>query len=229
MSKIKIQTEAVIFDMDGVITHTMPDHYLAWKHIFHAQGLKVGHLDVYKREGQTGITSVMEMFEEKGQPITKAKAKELLRQKERLFKKIVRVRFIPGARSFLRSLRREGFRLALVTGTSRQELHQILPDVLYDLFECVVTGNDVKDGKPHPEPYRNGLKALGLKPSQAVVVENAPLGIRSAKKAGLRCLAVETSLSREYLTEADDVFDSIKDLCSSVCFLSPAKGQGRKA
>ncbi len=228
MKKIEIKTEAVIFDMDGVITHTMPDHYRAWKQIFAEHGLKVSFLDVYKREGQTGISSVMELFEEKDVPLTKSQAARLVRDKEKLFKQIVRVRFIPGARTFLKELHRAGFRLALVTGTSRPELHRILPDALYDLFEDVVTGNDVTHGKPHPEPYRKALKALKISPRRAVVVENAPLGIESAKKAGLCCLAIETSLPREYLSQADYEFDSVKDLRGSTRFILTGKRAGRR-
>jgi beta-phosphoglucomutase len=84
----------------------------------------------------------------------------------------------------------------------------------------IVTGNDVKHGKPHPEPYLTSLKNLKMKPSDAVVIENAPFGIRSAKEAGLRCLALETSLPREYLREADAVYSSIKDLQAAVLFLN---------
>jgi len=109
-------------------------------------------------------------------------------------------------------------RLALVTGTSRHELYQILPTSLRDLFSVIVTGSDVKHGKPHPEPYLKSLKGLKIKASAAVVIENAPFGIRSAKQAGLKCIALETSLPKKYLSEADAIFPSIKELQSNVLF-----------
>ena len=76
----------------------------------------------------------------------------------------------------------------------------------------IVAGNEVKQGKPHPEPYLKSLQKLKIKASEAVVIENAPFGIRSAKQAGLKCLALETSLPKQYLREADMIFSSIKEL-----------------
>ncbi len=216
MSKIHLKTKAVIFDMDGVITNTMPDHFRTWKKIFANEGIHVTHLDIYSREGQRGIHSVREIFTIYKKPFTQTKAKQLLCRKEELFKKIVKRRFVRGARRFLRGLDREKFLLALVTGTSRPELHRILPQHLYNLFDVIVTGSDVKHGKPHPEPFLKALKELKVKPNETVVVENAPFGIRSAKSAGLRCVALATSLPKEYLKAADYVFHSIKDLQKGV-------------
>lgn len=220
MLKIRFDVKSVIFDMDGVITNTMPDHYRSWKTVFKEEGLHVTYEDIYKREGQPGISSVRELFEKYQIVFDEKKAARILRKKENLFKEIVKIRFICGARNFLKHLYRRNMRLALVTGTSRHELYQILPASLRDLFSVVITGNDVKHGKPHPEPYLRSLKGLKIKPSEAVVIENAPFGIRSAKQAGLRCLALETSLPKKYLSEADAVFSSIKELQSKVLFLN---------
>jgi beta-phosphoglucomutase len=220
MSKICFNVKSVIFDMDGVITNTMPDHYRSWKATLQEEGLHVTYEDIYKREGQPGISSVRELFEEYQMVLDGKKASRILRKKENFFKKIVKARFITGARNFLRHLHGNGMCLALVTGTSRHELHQILPKALQDLFSVIVTGGDVKHGKPHPEPYLKSLRDLRIKPSEAVVIENAPFGIRSAKQAGLKCLALETSLPKKYLLEADAVFSSIKELQSKVLFLN---------
>ena len=206
--------------MDGVITNSMPDHFRAWKKVLANEGVHVSHFDIYCREGQRGINSIEELFAEKKKPYTLQKARELLQKKEHLFKKIVKRRFIPGTRSFLKFLHNDQYRLALVTGTSRHELHQVLPDHLYDLFDVVVTGNDVQNGKPHPEPYLRAIRKLKIKPSEAVVVENAPFGIRSAKAAGLTCLAIATSLTKKHLGEADHVFTGIDELRRKINFTS---------
>lgn len=206
------KVKSVIFDMDGVITNTMPDHYRSWKDVLRQEGIDVTYEDIYKREGQTGLSSVTEIFKERRRPLDKKQAAKVLRRKESLFKKNVKTRFIPGARTFLKHLHKKNIRLALVTGTSRHEVHQILPESLRDLFSVIVTGNEVKHGKPHPEPYLKSLQKLKIKPSQAVVVENAPFGILSAKRAGIKCLAIETSLPKQYLHEADMIFPSIKEL-----------------
>jgi len=212
MSRVRFHVQSMIFDMDGVITNTMPDHYRSWKAIFKREGIRVSYEDIYKREGQPGLSSVKEIFGEHKKQYDKKTAARILKRKEILFKKIVKIRFITGARTFLKELHKNNIRLALVTGTSRHEVYQILPASLRDLFSVIVTGNDVRHGKPHPEPYLRSLNGLKIKPSKAIVIENAPFGIRSAKRAGLRCLALSTSLPKQYLNEADMVFSSIKRL-----------------
>ncbi|OGX23905.1 MAG: hypothetical protein A3D10_04305 [Omnitrophica WOR_2 bacterium RIFCSPHIGHO2_02_FULL_48_11] len=212
MLKKNLNLKAVIFDMDGVITNTMPDHFKAWKTVLAQEGIAATQHDIYSREGQRGIQSVAEIFAVYQKSFTRQKAKVILKRKEELFKKIVRLRFIPGARRFLRDLHRRGFQLALVTGTSRHELHRILPDSLYNLFDIIVTGSDVRNGKPHPEPYLKVIRQLKVLSPRALAIENAPFGIRSAKAAGLRCLALETSLPREHLAQADAVFESYREM-----------------
>ncbi len=80
------------------------------------------------------------------------------------------------------------------------------------MFEATVTGDEVKRGKPHPQPFLKALKIMGLQPNDVVVIENAPFGITAAKRAGLFCIALETSLPKKYLTNADKVVKSFKDL-----------------
>lgn len=218
MPRTLMRLSAVIFDMDGVITHTMPDHFRAWKMVLAKKGVHVAHYDIYSREGQKGLHSVKELFNKYQKKIDSKNCERILKEKEEYFKKIVKIRFIRGSRLFLKRLWREKFKLALVTGTSRHELNRMLPQYLYNLFSVVVTGSDVINGKPHPEPYLRALKLLHLRSSDTVAVENAPYGIKSAKLAGLKCLALETSLPRAYLKEADMVFKSIKELEAKVLF-----------
>ena len=114
--------KAIIFDMDGVITNTMPYHYRAWKKVFNNAGINVSRFDVYIREGQQGINTVRQVFKEKNKDIKNREAKELLIKKEKLFKQIVERKFITGALGFVSHLHRRGFKLVLVTGTSGGEL-----------------------------------------------------------------------------------------------------------
>jgi len=205
--------------MDGVITDTMPYHFRAWKSIFGFNGIKASHEDIYKREGQKGIDSVRELFTEKGKPFTELIAKKLLLEKEKLFKQIFKRKFIAGSRNFIKKAHAEGFKMALVTGTSRHEAQKLLPQELWDCFDVTICGTDVQNGKPHPEPYLKALAKLKIKPKDAIVLENAPFGIRSAKAAGLLCLALETSLPSSYLTGADAIFPTFKEISSKVRFI----------
>ena len=212
VSELKFKVKAVIFDMDGVITDTMPYHFRAWQTVFAKAGLDVTRCEIFLREGQPGSVTIGEIFRDHGRRISAVAAAQMLRAKERLFKRIVRRRFVKGSRSFIRFLARQGIAVALVTGTARHEALRILPKSLLALFCVMITGDDVKKGKPHPEPFLSAIKALAIKPREAVVIENAPFGIHSAKKAHLKCLALTTSLSKSYLAAADHVFTSFAGL-----------------
>lgn len=218
VKKQSLVVKAVIFDMDGVVTDTMPYHYRAWKKVFNSAGINVSRFDVYIREGQQGINTVREVFKEKNKNIKNKEAKELLIKKEKLFKLMVKSRFIPGALSFVRYLHKQGFKLVLVTGTSGGELKKILPPHIYKVFDVIVAGDDCKHGKPHPEPYLKAIEKLKVDTSYALVIENAPSGIEAAKRAGLYCLALTTSLGKRYLKKADVVFSSISELRKRVNF-----------
>lgn len=220
MNKITLKIRAVIFDMDGVITNTMPDHFRAWKEVLKAEGVRVNYLDVYGREGQRGITSIQEILAAHGRKLPRSQAQIILDKKEKLFKKIVQIRFVSGARNFIRDLDRAGLTLGLVTGTAHHEMLRILPENVRKHFKLLITGTDVKIGKPHPEPYLLALKRLKITAKDAVVIENAPFGIQSAKAAGIKCLALETSLPRKYLKEADHIFSSIHKMRVKVNFQS---------
>ena len=76
----------------------------------------------------------------------------------------------------------------------------------------IVAGDSVKHGKPCPDPYLKAAKLLKLFPDDCIVVENAPYGIESAKRAGMYCIAVTTSLPKEYLRKADVAVNSLKEV-----------------
>lgn len=219
MRKILLKVKAVIFDMDGVITDTMPFHFRAWRKIFKDEGFDVTECEVYLREGQPGNVTLKEIFKEHGVPYQEEDARRILSKKEKLLKRILRRRFIPGSRQCLHFLKKRGFQLGLVTGTARHEAEKILPKRLLKLFDVTITGNDVKKGKPHPEPYLSALKKLNVRPREAVVIENAPFGIHAAKQAKIRCLALESSLPRKYLQGADTIFSSFKELRRRISFV----------
>jgi HAD superfamily hydrolase (TIGR01509 family) len=220
---MQFQISTLIFDMDGVITDTMPYHFRAWRSVFTSKGITVSHEDVYKREGQKGIDSIRELFAEKEKYYTDTIGKKLLQSKEKLFKRIFKRKFIAGSRTFIKRSVAQGFKLGLVTGTSRPEAKRLLPEELWNCFDVTVCGCDVQNGKPHPEPYLKALIKLNVRPTEAVVFENAPFGIRSAKAAGLFCIALETSLSASYLKGADAIFPSFKTI-SRQCQFLPLEG-----
>ena len=79
------------------------------------------------------------------------------------------------------------------------------------LFDFIQTGDETEKPKPDPEPYLKCAKGLGITPDEAVVIENAPLGVESAKSAGMICIALTSTVGAEYLRRADFVIGGLKD------------------
>jgi HAD superfamily hydrolase (TIGR01509 family) len=210
--------EAIIFDMDGVILDSMPSHCRAWQQALREVDIEVDELDLYLREGMKWRQTIAELAGERGRSIAESEADEIYAAKRRYFHDAFRPRFFPGARQGLETLRRLGYRLALVTGSTRDVVERVLDKGLGDMFEVIVTSDQIGRGKPSPEPYAAAIERLKTDPSFCLAVENSPAGIASAKAAGLTCYAVTTSLPEEHLGGADlilaqpsDVFDALLD------------------
>lgn len=207
-----IKKKAVIFDMDGVIVDSMPYHYLAWYEALRPFGVRVTCFDVYAKEGERWQKSLEDFLLRAGKKPTKKMLAKIFLLRRKIFKRYFKRYIFSGAQDFLACLKRKGYLLGLVTGTPEAEIKKILSARLRGLFDCIIAGDHVKNGKPHPEPYLNCAKMLGLRPGDCAVVENAPYGIESAKRAGMFCFAVSTSLPKEYLKKADVVVERLEDI-----------------
>jgi beta-phosphoglucomutase len=212
MKKINFLPRAIIFDMDGVIIDSMPYHYLAWYEALRPWGISVKCFDVYQREGERWDKTLKDLLRQARIRPTEEVLKKIFSYRQKIFKKYFKRYIFKGVDRFLFCLKQKGYILGLVTGTPSHEIRAILPRKIRTLFDCVVAGDAVKYGKPNPAPYLRALRLLRLKAGQCLVVENAPLGIRSAKAAGIFCLALNTSLPSEYLKEADLVVEKLEDI-----------------
>jgi beta-phosphoglucomutase len=212
MKKINFSPRAIIFDMDGVIVDSMPYHFLAWYEALRPWGISVKCLDVYQREGERWDKTLRDLLRQAQIKPTAQVLKNIFADRQKVFKKYFKRYIFKGIDRFLLCLKQKGYLLGLVTGTPTLEIKAILPKKIRVLFDCVVAGDTVRYGKPNPAPYLKALELLRLKPRQCLVVENAPLGIRAAKAAGIFCLALNTSLPSEYLKEADLVVEKLEDI-----------------
>jgi beta-phosphoglucomutase len=212
VKNINRSPKAVLFDMDGVIVDSMPYHYLAWYEALRPLGVRVSVFEVYLREGERWDKSMNDFIHQaKVKPSANTIAK-VFKLRSQIFRRYFKRTIFEGAEEFLRCLKDKGYTLGLVTGTPLNEVKKILPERIKELFTVIVTGEMVKLGKPHPAPYLKAAELLGVKPAECLVIENAPLGIRSAKSAGMFCIAVTTSLPKEYLKKADIVVDRLEDI-----------------
>lgn len=206
--------EAVLFDMDGVILNSMSLHDDAWRQALLEQGVEISSEEILLREGEKGTQTARDLLQKKNRNPTAEQIEGLIQRKRQLLKKNIRIDLFPMAEECVDFFHRKGYRLGLVTGSFRHEVELLLPPPVLDRFHVVVTADDVERGKPHPESYLRAVSKLGVRPQAALVVENAPYGVRSAKAAGMACIALTTSLSREYLKEADWIVPDLEALMS---------------
>jgi HAD superfamily hydrolase (TIGR01509 family) len=212
MKRSEVKPKAIIFDMDGVIVDSMPYHFLAWYEALRPWGVRISCFDVYSKEGERWEKTLKYLLTKAKIKATPQVLKKIFSQRQKIFRRYFKRSIFKGTEEFLYCLKRKGYLLGLVTGTPYVEVRAILPQRIRGLFDSIITGNEVKNGKPHPEPYIKAALELNVQVSQCVVVENAPLGITSAKSAGMHCIAITTSLPREYLKGADIVVNDLRQI-----------------
>ncbi len=187
--------KAALIDMDGVLYDSMKYHTLAWKQMMEENGIDCSREEFYLYEGMTGAATIDLIWQrEFGKPCDPDKRTALYDYKTKIFKAIGGNEPMPGADRMLRTLCERGIKCVLVTGSGQASLIDNIRKDYPDVFGegMMVTAHDVTKGKPDPEPYLRGLEKAGVKPDEAIVIENAPLGVRAGVAAGIRTMAVCT-------------------------------------
>ena len=198
--------KAVLFDMDGVLYDSMPNHAKAWSTAVTEFGLSMSPHEAYLHEGRTGHGTINILAQRHwGRNATTEEMERIYAAKSALFNTCPEPQPMPGAAQLLQSIRSLGLTIVLVTGSAQHSLLARLAHDFPGIFsaERMVTAFDVKHGKPHPEPYLMGLEKAGVSASEAIVIENAPLGVEAAHAAGIYTIAVNTGpLSPKVLLDA---------------------------
>lgn len=216
-----IQLKSVLFDMDGVLFDSMPYHAEAWHKTMKAHGLNLSREEAYLHEGRTGAGTINIVCQRQlGRDATQEEIESIYLEKSIEFNKHPQAERMPGAWELLQKIKAEGIIPTVVTGSGQASLLDRLEHNFPGMFrqELMVTAFDVKYGKPNPEPYLMALEKGGLKPNEAIVIENAPLGVEAGHKAGIFTIAVNTGpLNGKILLNAgaDLLFPSMQALCES--------------
>jgi beta-phosphoglucomutase len=185
--------------MDGVLVDAMPFHCEAIKAAAKQESnIDVEQRDVYLLEGMPGEDMVKKLLRLKGYTDNKkgtdddnnnkleSVADKIHERKKKIFEQINASGPIHVAKELISSIR---CKIALVSGATKQEVNSIIDRYFGKAaFDVIITGEDLEEGKPSPEPFRTAVMTLGLTESEALVVENALLGVRAANNAGIRCI-----------------------------------------
>ena len=226
-----LRPKAVLFDMDGVLYDSMPNHAVAWQQSMAHFGIRMTAQDAYATEGARGVDTIRMMVrQQQGREISEQEAQVMYNEKTRLFHQMPAPPVMPGIPELMAQMNDCGLQIGVVTGSGQRPLiDRLLRDFGTYLDERhITTAYDVKRGKPNPDPYLMGLeKAGGLKPFEALVVENAPLGVRAGVAARIFTIAVNTGpLPLELLERegAGMVFDRMTSLSDAWAELVKAFG-----
>lgn len=197
--------KAVLFDMDGVLYDSMPNHAIAWQRAMGDFGLHFTAADSYATEGARGVDTIRKYVkDQQGKDITEEEAQRMYDVKTRYFHELPETQVFDGVRELMQWLSLHGLSINVVTGSGQRPLIQrLLTDFGDFLDEAHITSAfDVKRGKPAPDPYLAGLRKAGnLQPWEGIVVENAPLGVRAGVAAGCFTVAINSGpLPDESLT-----------------------------
>ncbi len=199
--------KAVIFDMDGVLVDSMPYHADAWIAVFAETGIHINRQDIYDIEGSNHEGIIRLVFRKAGRTPTQEDFKVLAKKKMEIFTKINKVTVFPGIYECLELLKNKCL-LGVVSGSDKAVVIDLMERFFPETFDAVITGNDVEEGKPSPEPYLKAVKMLNVAKDECIVIENAPLGVESAKSAGLFCIAIPTYIEAQRLKGADVIVEN---------------------
>ena len=211
---------AVIFDFNGIIVDDEPIHFELFQRVLGEEGILLTEEAYYERYlGFDDRGAFEASFLDSKRPLNDAKLRELIERKAIYYQEAIRnhVAIFPGVKALVSSLA-ETLPLAVASGALRQEIETILQTAgLLRHFKGIVSAEDVKHGKPEPEIFLKALAALNAQhqgePFQApdcVVIEDSREGIRGARRAGMKCLAVTNSHPAELLTDADAVVKTLE-------------------
>ena len=186
--------KAVLFDMDGVLINSMPNHAIAWQRSMASFGINMSKEDAYATEGARGVDTIKKMVKaQQGRDIDEEESQRMYDEKTRQFGMLPKPKIMDYALQLQEKIYQAGLQICIVTGSGQRPLiNRLLEEFPRVTRERLVTAYDVKKGKPLPDPYLAGMKKCGVMPWETIVIENAPLGVMSGVASNAFTIAVNT-------------------------------------
>lgn len=202
--------KAIIFDMDGVIIDSEETWIKVVGDVFAEYGHEYTEYMQKKVFGSNAARIMKQNFD-----IKDSEAEISRNIKEKFRQKIISegVKEIPGIYQLLERLEKK-FVLALASSTPRNVIEMIIEKLNIEYyFSVVLSGFEVKDPKPHPDIFLAVTEKIKLKPDECLVVEDSPNGVKAAKSAGMKCIALKSKYASESeLKEADVIVKSLDEI-----------------
>ena len=182
-----------LFDLDGVIVDTAVFHFQAWRKVAQKLGGDFTEAQNEQLKGISRTDSLKKIIEWTQAEVNVLQFQELQEQKNRWYLDLIGglgpEDALPGAIEFLRRTYSQGILIAL--GSASKNAPMVLEKLgVTELFSTVIDGNNVINGKPHPEVFLKGAEALGLEPSECLVFEDSIAGVQAAKQGGMSSVGI---------------------------------------
>jgi HAD superfamily hydrolase (TIGR01509 family) len=206
-----MKVEAILFDMDGTLINSEPMHTKTIQGVVKERlNEEVSDEKIEKYVGLDYEHKLMKIFDGKDDINYKELDKIVT---EKSLENSHLIEKIPGAEEVIREMK-ENFKIALVTGSSREQAETFLEIVDFKkYFEVIVTASDVENNKPNPDSYLLGAKKLAVDIENCVVLEDSEPGIRAAKSAGTFCIAIRHDHNKHLnFSKADKIVDGINKI-----------------
>ena len=182
-----------LFDLDGVIVDTAVFHFQAWRRLAQKLGGDFTEEQNEQLKGVSRVDSLKKIIEWTGATVSDEEFQTLMVEKNEWYLELVQglgpQDALPGALNFLQTAYNQGIKIAL--GSASKNAPMILEKLgITPLFTAIIDGNNVVNGKPHPEVFLKGAEALGLKPSECVVFEDSIAGVQAAQTGGMSSVGI---------------------------------------
>lgn len=215
---------AIVFDCDGVIANNEPVHLRCFQKALGEEGIPLTekeYYEVYLGMDDKGCFSTV--LAAHGQPVTPSRMSNLVERKARYYEEAIKRELVlfPGVTSLVKQASQR-YALAVASGALRHEIELILKAAdIREAFKVIVSAEDVSAGKPDPEGFQKALIQINnvspkpdpaITPEECLVIEDSIAGVEAARAAGMRCLAVTHSYSRNQLRRADLILDTLEGL-----------------
>ena len=208
--------------MDGVLFDSMPNHAAAWEEVMSQHGLPFTAEDCYINEGRTGQDVIHEaILKYAHRDASDEEIWSIYHEKTAAFQRRGGAQPMHGVKQVLDFLKARGAQIWIVTGSGQKSLFDNIDSHFPGIFtrERMITAFDVSYGKPNPEPYLKAWERSGLPKEECCVIENAPLGIRAGKAAGLYSIAVNTGPLADDLLRREGADQVFPDMAALLTFL----------
>ena len=212
MKPVKPGQSGVLFDVDGVLVNTHQAHAKAWMQVLEPLGIELPTIRLYREEGRPSPEFFRTLLSEHNIVMSDDEILVILERKRAIYRTMAPVGMRKDALYAVTELKRLGWLVGLVSGSAPQNVVTALGNDGMKLFDAAVMAGSYVHGKPHPEPFLTGCEQLNVLPKSSVAIENAPMGIASAKAAGMKVIALTSTLSESDLKDADEIISDLNIL-----------------